>query len=168
MKKVRLFSCELKRYREPSASLCAVCPRIFKCKSFKAWHRSNAQEYLQFILDICKRFPDKYEMEVHFMAEKQSFVQIVDMATGKIEKVVNLNEIEAMSAEEKLALSRNKNLFVVTHRLEPIVKVELKKSVISAPMVFSDQANEVSEPIEEITALPLDKPKPKTKRNPKA
>ncbi len=102
------------------------------------------------------------------MAEKQSFVQIVDMATGKIEKVVNLNEIEAMSAEEKLALSRNKNLFVVTHRLEPIVKVELKKSVISAPMVFSDKANEVSEPIEEITALPQDKPKPKTKRNPKA
>jgi len=106
-------------------------------------------------------------MEVHFMAEKQSFVQIVDMATGKIEKVVNLNEIEAMSAEEKLALSRHKNLFVVTHRLEPVVKVELKKSVISSPIMFSEPVTETKEPIEEITSLPLESPKPKTKRNPK-
>lgn len=102
------------------------------------------------------------------MAEKQSFVQIVDMTTGKIEKVVNLNEIEAMSAEEKLSLSRSKNLFVVTHRLEPIVKVELKKSVISAPILFSEPVAEAQEPIQEITQLPLESPKPRTKRSPKA
>lgn len=102
------------------------------------------------------------------MAEKQSFVQIVDMATGKIERVVNLNEIEALSAEEKLALSRNKSLFVVTHRLEPIVKVELRKTVISSPIHFSDPALPEEQPIEEITELPLEMPKPKGRKSPKA
>jgi len=115
------------------------------------------------VLDIVRKFPDKYIMEVHFMAEKQSFVQIVDMTSGKIDKIVNLKEIEAMSAEEKLALSRNKNLFVVTHRLEPIVKVELRKSVISQPMKFSDP--EPVPPAEEIPeALIETKPKAKPKK----
>ena len=95
------------------------------------------------------------------MAEKQSFVQIVDMLSGKIEKIVNLNEIEAMSAEEKLALSRNKNLFVVTHRLEPIVKVELKKSAISQPMKFSE--TEIPAPAEETIPEPSVETKPKAK-----
>lgn len=167
MKKVRLFTCELKRYREPAPPLCAVCPRIFKCKTFKAWHRIHHRDYLEFVIDICKKFPDKYTMEVHFMAEKQSFVQIVDMATGKIDRVVNLSEIEALSAEEKLALSRNKSLFVVTHRLEPIIKIELKKTVISSPMQFSEPAAAEEEPIEELTELPTEKPKPKGKRSPK-
>ncbi len=99
------------------------------------------------------------------MSEKQSFVQIVDLATGKIDKVVNLKEIEALSAEEKLALARSKNLFVVTHRLEPIVKVELKKSVINAPLQFGEHAEpEVEKPIEEITALPTEKPKTKGRK----
>jgi hypothetical protein len=106
-------------------------------------------------------------MEVHFMPEKQTFVQIVDMATGKIEKVVNWNEIEALSAEDKLALSRNKNLFIVTHRLEPIVKIELKKTVISAPIQFMESTPKEAEPIEEVTTLPLTPVKPKPKRNPK-
>lgn len=67
------------------------------------------------------------------MAEKQSYVQIVDQATGQIERIAKLSEIEAMSAEEKLALSRSKDLFIVTHRLEPIVRVELKKTAIAEP-----------------------------------
>ena len=102
------------------------------------------------------------------MAEKQSFVQIVDIATGKIERVVNLAEIEALSAEEKLALARSKSLFVVTHRLEPIVKVELKKSTITAPMQFvPDNTPEPEKPIEEITELPTEKPKTKGRKSPK-
>ena len=101
------------------------------------------------------------------MPEKQTFVQIVDMTTGKIEKVVSLNEIEALSAEEKLALSRNKNLFIVTHRLEPVVKIELKKTVISAPLQFSESPIKETEPIEEVTPLPIIEEKPKPKRNPK-
>lgn len=95
------------------------------------------------------------------MAEKQSFVQIVDMASGKIDRIVNLKEIEAMSAEEKLALARNKNLFVVTHRLEPIVKVELRKSVISQPLKFSDP--EAPLPAEEIVPETTIETKPKAK-----
>ncbi|MCD8479800.1 MAG: hypothetical protein LRZ88_05965 [Candidatus Cloacimonetes bacterium] len=138
MKKSRLYHCELKRHRQIAPELCAVCPRILKCRAFRAWHSIFHQDYYDFVLDIVEKFPDKYEMEVHFMAEKQSFVQIVDMASGKIDRIVNLKEIDAMSAEEKLALSRNKNLFVVTHRLEPIVKVELKRTVIASPIVFED------------------------------
>jgi len=168
MKKSRLFGCELKRYREPAPPLCAVCPRILKCKSFRAWFKSHTQEYLNFVTDVCHKFPDKYKMEVYFMAEKQSFVQIVDISTGKIERVVNLADIEALSAEEKLALARNKSLFVVTHRLEPIVKVELRKSTITAPMQFvPDNTPEPEKPIEELTELPTAQPKGRGKKSTK-
>jgi hypothetical protein len=165
MKKSRLHSCELKRYRQISAPLCSVCPRIMKCRSFMAWYRLNRNEYMDFVIGICRKFPDKYTMEVNFMAEKQTFVQIVDLASGAIERVVNLTEIEAMTAEDKLALSRNKNLFIVTHRLEPIVRVELKKSVISEPMEFGSRTEPEAQPIEEITPepIPVAKPRPKKK-----
>jgi hypothetical protein len=96
-------------------------------------------------------------MEVEFMAEKQHFVQIVDMDSGTIERIVNLKEIDAMSPEEKLALSKNKNLFVVTHRLQPIVKVELKKTLISAPIQFENSESKTEEP------KPEPKPAPKAK-----
>lgn len=72
------------------------------------------------------------------MSERQTFVQIVDMATGMIDKIVNLKEIEAMTPEEKLALSRNKNLFIVSHRLEPIVRVTMKRSILREPVQFGD------------------------------
>ncbi len=134
-----------------------MCPRILKCRAFRAWHSINHQLYYEFVLDIVEKFPDKYELEVHFMAEKQTFVQIVDMASGKIDRIVNLKEINAMSAEDKLALSRNKNLFVVTHRMEPIVKVELKKSVISSPINFENSSVE-----------PEPEPEPVVEEKPKA
>ncbi len=88
------------------------------------------------------------------MAEKQTFVQIVDMATGAIEKIVNLKEIEAMTPEEKLELSRNKNLFVVTHRLEPIVRVTLKRSTINEPMQFGEPEPIQAQPEEAKTKEP--------------
>ncbi len=90
------------------------------------------------------------------MAEKQQFVQIVDMTSGKIERIVNLKEIDAMSAEDKLALSREKNLFIVTHRIQPIVRVEMKKSVIESPMQFSaePEAEEHEFVVEEPVAEP--------------
>lgn len=86
-------------------------------------------------------------MEVSFMAEKQTFVQIVDMETGIIDKIVNLKEIEAMTPEEKLALARNKNLFIVSHRLEPIVRVTMKRSMVTEPMQFGNDESE--KPVEE-------------------
>lgn len=106
-------------------------------------------------------------MEVQFMNEKQHFVQIVDMETGKIERIANLKEIDAMSPEEKLALSKNKSLFVVTHRLQPIVKVTLKRSVITKPMQFGVVPEELPEPEPEPTPTPAPKAKEK-KAEPKA
>ncbi len=72
------------------------------------------------------------------MAEKQHFVQIVDNETGKVDRVANLNEIKAMSPEEQLELSRHKQLFIVSHKIEPIVKVTLKRTVITAPIEFGE------------------------------
>ncbi|MFA7543997.1 MAG: hypothetical protein WCY84_06445 [Candidatus Cloacimonadaceae bacterium] len=169
MKKPRLYTCEIKRYRQIAPELCAVCPRVLKCRSFRAWYSIYHQEYLNFVLDIVDKFPEKYELEVYFMAEKQHFVQIVDMATGKIDRIANLKEINAMSAEEKLALSRNKNLFVVTHRLEPIVKVEMKRTVISSPMDFANpeaqEAEKEAPKAKEIPAVEAPAPaKPKTRK----
>jgi hypothetical protein len=163
MKKSRLYSCELKRYREVSPPTCSVCPRILKCRAFAQWHRTRKKEYLDFVIGICEKFPDKYIMEVSFMAEKQTFVQIVDMATGAIERITNLSEIDAMTAEEKLALSRNKNLFIVTHRLEPIVRVELKKSVINEPMRFTQQEVPVPETEVKEPQSPAPKGRPRKK-----
>jgi len=153
VKKVRLFTCEIKRHRQIAPELCAICPRVAKCKSFRVWYHTHNQEYLNFVLDIVNKFPEKYQLEVEFMAEKQQFVQIVDVQTGKIERIINLKEIDAMSLEEKLELSKHKNLFIVTHRMQPIVKVELKKTVINSPMQFEEPAKE-----EEPAAKPAAKP----------
>lgn len=164
MEKSRLHSCELKRHRQIAPPLCAVCPRVLKCRSFRIWYRLNRNEYLDFVTDICRKFPDKYTLEVSFMPEKQTFVQVVDLATGAIEKIVNLREIEALTPEEKLELSRNKNLFVVTHRLEPIVRVELRKSAISAAQHFGPKPVAAPQPIVEVTKDPLPAPTPKTRK----
>jgi hypothetical protein len=164
MKKSRLYACELKRHRVVSPPLCAICPRVKKCRSFRAWYRTHKKEYQDFVLGICRKFPDKYTMEVSFMAEKQTFVQIVDMATGKIDRIVNLNEIKAMTPEEKLDLSRNKNLFIVTYRLEPIVQVQLKRSPVSEPMEFAGKSAPKEEPIEEVTKEPIPTGKAKSKK----
>ncbi len=159
MKKQRILHCEIKRHRQIAPELCAVCPRVRKCRAFRVWYQSHQSEYLEFVLDIITKFPEKYQLEVEFMAEKQQFVQIVDMTSGKIERIVNLKEIDAMSAEDKLALSREKNLFIVTHRLQPIVKVEMKKSVIDSPLQFG------AEPAAEAEAEP---PIPEPEEAPKA
>ena len=98
------------------------------------------------------------------MAEKQQFVQIVDKVSGKIERIINLSDIQAMTAEEKLALSKSKSLFIVTHHLEPIVKVELKKSVVSHAIYYSNEETP-SESKEESTPP---EPAPKATRGKKS
>jgi len=158
VKKPRILHCEVKRHRQIAPELCSVCQRVSRCRAFRFWYSSHQTQYLSFVLDIVTRFPEKYTLEVEFMAEKQQFVQIVDMASGKIDRIVNLNEIDAMSAEEKLALSKEKNLFIVTHRLQPIVKVEMKKSIIDSPMQFDSVTRAESE--EKATAEPKIKPEP--------
>ena len=165
MRKSRIYVCELKRHRKVEAPLCAVCPRLEKCRSFRAWYRVHKGDYVDFVVDIVKKFPEKYQMEVSFMAEKQHFVQIVDTATGAIERVTTLSEIQALTIEEKLALSRGKTLFIVSHRIEPIVKVELKRHVIKEPMQFKDaEAPAEPAPIEEVTPDPIKPAKPRTRK----
>lgn len=168
VKKARLYTCEIKRHRQIAPELCAVCPRVAICKAFRAWHRIHNKEYLDFILDIVDRFPEKYQMEVQFMNERQRFVQIVDIETGKADRIANLKEIEAMSPEEKLELSKNKSLFIVTHRLQPIVKVTLKRSVINSPITFSEGQEPEEEPVtQEVPIVAETKAAPK-KAAPKA
>jgi hypothetical protein len=115
---------------------------------------------VDFVIDIVRKFPDKYQMEVSFMAEKQQFCP--DRGHGHRRHRARHHPLRNRihEREEKLALSRNKNLFVVTHRLEPIVKVELRKHVINEPMQFKvpDTQAEVA-PIEEITSPPVETPK---------
>jgi hypothetical protein len=105
-------------------------------------------------------------MEVLFMAEKQSFVQIVDRATGNVERVADLKEIEALSVEDKLALARTKTLYVVSHKLEPVIKVEMRKVNITATVSYKDTPaekpqQEMPEIQSEIAIKPTGKGRPK-------
>jgi hypothetical protein len=131
------------------------------------FYRLNTKEYIDFALKICNKFPDKYQMEVIFMAEKQSFVQIVDTATGKVERVVDQRDLEAMSVEDKLALARTKTLYVVSHKLEPVIKVEMRKVNIEIPVSYSVET--ASEPQAEIpeTQAEFIEPEPEPETKPK-
>lgn len=95
------------------------------------------------------------------MAEKQSFVQIVDRVTGNVERVADLKEIEALSVEDKLALARSKTLYVVSHKLEPVIKVEMRKVSISAPVSYQEHPAEQPVPVKvEKVEKPVEKAKP--------
>jgi hypothetical protein len=126
-KDMKIYHCEVKRNKVASPQLCAICPRIERCRAFRLYFRENSDEYINFVTKIVEKFPDKYQMEVLFMAEKQTFVQIVDKVTGKVERVADLKEIEALSVEDKLALARTKTLYVVSHKLEPVIRVEMRR-----------------------------------------
>ena len=96
------------------------------------------------------------------MAEKQTFVQIVDQKTGLVERVADMKEIEALSTEDKLALAREKTLYVVSHKLEPVIKVEMKKVSI-APVSYKEEAKPVAKPavpVKPQEKAPAAKPKP--------
>jgi hypothetical protein len=105
-------------------------------------------------------------MEVLFMAEKQSFVQIVDRATGNVERVADMKEIEALSVEDKLALARSKTLYVVSHKLEPVIKVEMRKVNITAAESYKEEPavqpkQDIPETQAEIAIKPTGKGRPK-------
>jgi hypothetical protein len=129
------------------------------------YYRLNALEYINFVTKIVEKFPDKYIMEVLFMAEKQSYVQIVDQKTGVVERVADMKEIEALSVEDKLALARSKTLYVVSHKLEPVIKVEMRKVNISAPVSYKEPVEqtkpETEEKQTEIVIKPTAKGRPK-------
>lgn len=79
------------------------------------------------------------------MAEKQTFVQIVDQKTGLVERVADMKEINALSVEDKLALAREKTLYVVSHKLEPVIKVEMRK-VSLAPVSYKEEPKQQPQP----------------------
>jgi hypothetical protein len=160
---MKIFHCEIKRFKVITPQLCAICPRIERCRAFRMYYRLNTSEYISFVTKIVEKFPDKYQMEVIFMAEKQTFVQIVDQKTGMVERVADLKEIEALSIEDKLALARGKTLYVVSHKLEPVIKVEMKRVNI-APVSYKQETEETPKP--EIKPEP--KPQPKPEAKPKA
>lgn len=99
------------------------------------------------------------------MAEKQTYVQIVDQKTGMVERVADMKEIEALSVEDKLALARSKTLYVVSHKLEPVIKVEMRKVNISAPVSYKEPVvqtkPETEEKQTEIVIKPTAKGRPK-------
>lgn len=150
---MKLFHCEIKRNKVITPQLCAICPRIERCRAFRMYYRQNSAEYINFVTKIVEKFPDKYIMEVLFMAEKQTFVQIVDQKTGLVERVADMKEILALSVEDKLSLARTKTLYVVSHKLEPVIKVEMRKVSI-APVSYKEEAKEQPKP----------QPKPKAEK----
>lgn len=152
---MKIFHCEIKRNKVITPQLCAICPRIERCRAFRMYYRQCSAEYISFVTKIVERFPDKYKMEVIFMAEKQTFVQIVDRKTGLVERVADMKEINALSVEDKLALAREKTLYVVSHKLEPVIKVEMRK-VSLAPVSYKEEPKEQP------------KPQPKPQAKPKA
>jgi hypothetical protein len=160
---MKIFHCEVRRNKTITPQLCAICPRIERCRAFRIYFRYCSDEYITFVTKIVEKFPDKYQMEVLFMAEKQTFVQIVDQATGMVERVADMKEIEALSTEDKLALARTKTLYVVSHKLEPVIRVEMRKVSIN-PVSYKETA---PQPKEEVKPAPKPQvkplPKPQTK-----
>jgi len=156
---MKIFHCEVKRNKVITPQLCAICARIERCRTFRMFYRLCSAEYISFVTKIVERFPDKYQMEVLFMAEKQTFVQIVDQKTGMVERVTDLKEIEALSIEDKLALARTKTLYVVSHKLEPVIKVEMRKVSLSAPVTYKQELA--------VQPKPQPKPQPQVKKQTK-
>ncbi|MFO7660767.1 MAG: hypothetical protein R6V77_07625 [Candidatus Cloacimonadaceae bacterium] len=89
------------------------------------------------------------------MAEKQTFVQIVDQKTGLVERVADMKEIMALSVEDKLALARSKTLYVVSHKLEPVIKVEMRKVSLAESVTYKQEPKEQPKP----QSKPQSKPK---------
>jgi hypothetical protein len=170
---MKIFHCEVKRNKVITPQLCAICPRIERCRAFRMYYRQSSAAYIDFVIKIVERFPDKYQLEVLFMAEKQTFVQIVDQKTGMVEWVADMKEIEALSTEDKLALAREKTLYVVSHKLEPVIRVEMKK-VSLAPVSYKEEPKPETKPAAQAKsqtkpqAKPQEKPKPQPVAKPKA
>jgi len=126
-----LLYCEKMKFRRIiSPSMCAICSRINNCKVFWEYYNENKRDYIKFVLETVKKFPEKYKLGVILMAEKKQFAQIVDKKTGKIEKVVEMSSIDNLTEEEKLELTKGKVLYIVTHIIEPVLRVEMVRTRI--------------------------------------
>ena len=135
-RKPKFTFCPKNRFRFLTPSLCSVCDSIEKCDSFREYYKKNKRKYTNFVYETIDKFPEKYQLEVTFMATKQVFVQIVDKKSGQIEEVVNLKSLEAMDIDKKVALTKGKELYIVTHKIDPVIKIEMKQKKIIEPISY--------------------------------
>ncbi len=135
-KRIKYATCPKNKFRFLTPSLCSVCESIEKCTTFRDYYKRNKRKYTKFVYETLEKFPEKYQLEVGFMATKQTFIQIVDKKTGKIEEVVDSKTLEALDIEKKIALTRGKELYIVTHRVEPVIKIEMKQKKIIEPISY--------------------------------
>jgi hypothetical protein len=143
-----------------------------KCDSFIDFYKRNKRKYNKFVYETIEKFPEKYQLEVGFMPAKQTFIQIVDKKTGKIEEVIDSKTLEALDIEKKIALTRGKELYIVTHRVEPVIKIEMKQKKIIEPVSYVDPEQSLTIDVEQTQDLPSqnleeNKSVKKTKRTPK-
>lgn len=129
-------TCPKNKFRFLTPSLCSVCDSMEKCYSFREYYKRNKRKYNKFVYETIEKFPEKYQLEVGFMPIKQTFIQIVDKKTGKIEEVIDSKTLDALDIEKKIALTRGKELYVVTHRVEPVIKIEMKQKKIIEPISY--------------------------------
>ncbi len=173
-RKRKFATCPKNKFRFLTPSLCSVCDSIEKCSSFNEFYQKNKKKYNKFVYETIHKFPEKYQLEVIFMATKQVFIQIVDKKSGKIEEVISSKTLEALDIEKKIALTKGKELFIVTHKVEPVIKIEMKQVKISEPITYIEPEQGFTLEIDESpkqslkeTVQEIDKKTPK-KRTPKA
>ncbi len=165
-------TCPKNKFRFLTPSLCSVCESMEKCDAFRDFYSRNKRRYNKFVYETIEKFPEKYQLEVGFMPVKQTFIQIVDKKTGKIEEVVDSKTLDALDIEKKIALTRGKELYIVTHRVEPVIKIDMKQKKIIEPISYvePDQSLtlQVDTPAEKTSEiLEENKTVKKTKRSPK-
>lgn len=165
-------TCPKNKFRFLTPSLCSVCGSMEKCDSFIDFYKRNKKKYNKFVYETIEKFPEKYQLEVGFMPAKQTFIQIVDKKTGKIEEVIDSKTLEALDIEKKIALTRGKELYIVTHRVEPVIKIEMKQKKIIEPVSYVDPEQSLTIDVEQTQDLPSqnleeNKSVKKTKRTPK-
>lgn len=80
------------------------------------------------------------------MATKATFVQIVDKKTGQIEKIINMETLNAMPLEEKIKFARGKVLYQIAFEIEPIIKIEMKKKMVEEEISFLPETTEDIKP----------------------
>lgn len=170
--------CPKNRFRFLTPSLCSVCDSLQSCDSFYEYYQKNKRKYNNFVYETIEKFPEKYQLEVIFMAAKQVFVQIVDKKSGQIEEVIDMKTLEALNIDKKVALTKGKELYIVTHRIEPVIKIEMKQVKISDPISYIEHEENLTlvideeeqatpeEIVEELPAKTVKKAPKKTEKKP--
>lgn len=149
MAKKKFKTCPKQRNRFLTPSLCSMCDKISKCDTFRQFYNKNKKQYNLFVRNYIEKFPEKYELGVIYMATKQIFIQLVDKKTGIVEKVMSQEELKGLDAEAQISLTKGKEIFIVTHRIEPVIKIELKQVKITESFDYQSSDEDVSNHNEE-------------------